>query len=313
VVAHRRAGYGALQRIRWNADFCRGASRATGAETLQPRVGRGVFLTEHGRALAERGERLLAEWEALQHLPSAEAAEITGTLRIAAFSTSMRGLLIPALARIRRRAPGLRITLDELDPWEALQRLERGTADLAIVHDWVGIPLEKAASIETRTLLEDRADVLLHRAHPLAERATVTPRELAQDTWISIPAGAICHAWLLQMFATAGLVPEIAYYDEDFSTHIAMVEAGLAVALVPRLGRERLPEDVVAVPVVEPVSTRVVSAAWRRSSAGNPARRLVLDELAAINDDDRGSNPVFEAVPARSTSFAASTSPTLAP
>jgi DNA-binding transcriptional LysR family regulator len=252
----------------------------SGAAVIE-RIGRHVVLTEHGRRLAERGERLLDELEALEHLPHAEPAELTGTFRIAAFSTAMRGLLVPALAEVRSRAPRLRLALDELDPWEALQRLERGAYDLAVVHDWVGMPLTVPEPVETRFLLEDRADVLLHRTHPFADAERVTPKDLADDTWISIPAGAICHAWLLRMFGRAGLSPDIAYFDEDFSTHIAMVDAGLATALVPRLGREPLPADVVPVEVVEPVSSRTVSAAWRTASAGHPARRVVLDALVS--------------------------------
>jgi DNA-binding transcriptional LysR family regulator len=252
--------------------------RQTGAPVLE-RSGRTVFLSEHGTALAERAERLIAELEELQHLPAPEA-EVTGRLRIAAFSTSLRGLLIPALAGLRERAPRLRVEVDELDPWEALQRVERGAADLAIVHDWVGMPLAVPPAIETRVLLEDRADVLLPAGDPLADRASVTPRDLADRTWISIPEGAICHAWLVRMFAMSGLTPDIAYFDEDFSSHIAMVDAGLAIALVPRLGREALPPGVVAVPAVDPVSARTVLAAWRRSSAGSRARALVMDAIA---------------------------------
>lgn len=255
--------------------------RQSGGQVAQ-RSGRSLFLTEHGRSLAERGERVLAELEALEHLGVAPAEEVTGTLRIVAFSTAMRGLLVPALAEIRRRAPRLRLTLDELDPWEASRRLERGAADLAILHDWPGLSLDLPASIETETLLEDRADVLLHRAHPLAESSEIAPSRLADESWVSIPAGAICHAWLLRTFAGTGRQPDIAFYDEDFSTHIALVEAGAAVALVPRLGREPLPEAVVAVPAVDPVSTRVVSAAWRVSGRANPARALVLEALRRV-------------------------------
>lgn len=257
--------------------------RQTGGAVAE-RSGRGVLLTAHGRTLAERGERLLAELEALGHLGTVPAEEVTGTLRVVAFSTAMRGLLVPALAIVRERAPRLRLTLDELDPWEASRRLERGAADLAILHDWPGLALDLPHdTIESEILLEDRADVLLHRAHPLAGSAEIAPSRLADETWVSIPAGAICHAWLLRTFAGTGRQPDIAYYDEDFSTHIALVEAGAAVALVPRLGREPLPESVVAVPAVDPVSTRVVSAAWRRSGRGNPARAVVLDALRSVS------------------------------
>jgi DNA-binding transcriptional LysR family regulator len=62
---------------------------------------------------------------------------------------------------------------------------------------------------------------------------------------------------------------------------VALAAAGVAVALVPRLGRGPLPDDVVCVPVVDPVPERRVGLVWRRATTGNPARRALRDALVA--------------------------------
>lgn len=255
--------------------------RQTGSVLLE-RVGRGVILTEHGRVLAEKGGELLADLEALEGLAQSPDAPVRGSLRLAAFSTSIRGLVIPLLSRLREVAPELRVTLEELDPWDSITAVERGVADLAVVHDWNTVLLDVPQGVETELLTTDRADVLLRHDHPLAAAASVTPAQLAGETWVSIPVGSICHEWLCRMFAATGHSVNIAYFDSDFTTHVAMVDQGLAAALVPRLGREGLPEGVVAVPVTSPAPTRIVQAAWRRSTAANPALQLVKGHLIEL-------------------------------
>lgn len=133
----------------------------------------------------------------------------------------------------------------------------------------------------------DQADVLLNVSHPLAARTAVERLDLLDETWVSTPAGAICNEALLQIFAGLGRVPDIRVYDPDFSTHIAMVEQSVAVALVPRLGRPPLPAGVVAVPVVNPVQQRAVGIVYRKTMAASPNIRhtvRLLREVAAAEE-----------------------------
>ena len=247
------------------------------------RVGRGVVLTERGRLLADRGTTLLADLEQFENLAVGEAERLRGTLRIATFSTASHGIVAPLLARLRLSAPDLEVTVVESDPRETVALVERGGADVALVHDWNTLPLDVPPTLEQHQLLVDVVDVLVPWDHPLALHETVTPLDLVDEHWITTPAGTICHAWLLQMFAMHGRRPEIRFYDGSYATHVAMVENGVAVALVPRLGRTPLPSRVRAVPVVDPTPRRRVSSLWRAASQDNPARRHVQRELEAMH------------------------------
>nr|MCW2728630.1 LysR family transcriptional regulator [Aeromicrobium sp.] len=247
------------------------------------RVGRGVILTERGRLLAERGSMLLADLEQVENLAVGGAEELRGTFRIAAFSTASRGIVAPLLARLRTSAPDLEITVVESDPRETVTLVERGGADLAIVHDWNTIPLDVPVTLERHLLLVDEADVLLPWDHRLSLRESVAPMDLLHERWVSTAAGTICHEWLVHMFAMHGARPDIRYFDGSYSTHIAMVEHGAAVALVPRLGREMLPPHVRALPVVDPTPQRRVSSLWRTASQDNPARQHVQRELERLH------------------------------
>ncbi|MET0951646.1 MAG: LysR family transcriptional regulator [Aeromicrobium sp.] len=243
------------------------------------RVGRSVILTERGRLLTERGALLLADLEQVSDLAVGGAEELRGTFRLSSFSTGSRGIVAPLLARLRTSAPDLTVTVTESDPREGVTVIERGAADLAIVHDWSTLPLDVPSTVERHDLLVDQADVLVPWNHRLALHDTVTPLELLTDVWVATPAGSICHEWLLHMFALHGERPDIRFFDASYATHVSMVEHGVAVALLPRLGREPLPPTVRSIPVVDPTPQRQVGSLWRASSRDNPARQHVQREL----------------------------------
>jgi DNA-binding transcriptional LysR family regulator len=247
---------------------------------LLERVGRGVVLTDVGRLLAERGAGVLDELETLSHLGH-DVDRPQGSFHVATFTTAHRGLLAPALAALEASAPQLRVTVTEADPRDVVLQVARGAADAGIVHDWESVHLDVPPGVEQEHLLLDRADLVVHRGHALADRETVTPRDLVRERWVCTPAGTLCHDWLLVMFARHGLRPDLRFTDNEYASHVALAAAGVAVALVPRLGRGPLPDDVVCVPVVDPVPERRVGLVWRRATTGNPARRALRDALVA--------------------------------
>ena len=261
--------------------------------TVLERHGRGVLLTDRGMALAEYGRRILGELEELQATLLADPARPSGVLRLVGFSTACRGLVGPMLGKLgaaRAAAPassavassGLEIRVVAEDPREAVQRVATGEADLGVVHNWHSVPLVIPENMVHEDLCLDTADVLLNSEHPLAGRTAVEPSDLVDERWISTPAGAICNEALLAIFAGLGRVPDIRIYDPDFSTHIAMVQQGVAVALVPRLGRPELPAGVVAVPVVNPMQQRQVGIVYRKTMTASPSIRHVVRLLQDV-------------------------------
>lgn len=261
--------------------------------TVLERHGRGVLLTDRGMALAEYGRRILGELEELQATLLADPAKPSGVLRLVAFSTACRGLVGPMLRKLSDASPeasdsggsGLEIRVVAEDPREAVQRVATGEADLGVVHNWHSVPLVIPENMVHEDLCLDTADVLLNSAHPLAGRTAVEPSDLVDERWISTPAGAICNEALLAILAGLGRVPDIRVYDPDFSTHIAMVQQGVAVALVPRLGRPELPAGVVAVPVANPMQQRQVGIVYRKTMTASPSIRHVVRLLQDVAAD----------------------------
>ncbi|MEV7089699.1 LysR substrate-binding domain-containing protein [Streptomyces sp. NPDC093085] len=246
--------------------------------TLLERRGRGVALTDEARHLAATAEEVLALVERAETTLEERRGRPTGQLAVGAFATSARGLLPPVLAELARDHPSLDIRLREVDPHLSVDLVARGALDLAVAHDWDIAPLPAPEGVEQAFLGEDPCDLLVPATHPLAARASVRREELSGERWICQPPGTVCHDWLVRTLRTAGCEPDLAHQAEENHTQIALVAAGLGVALMPRLGRGPLPEQVREVPL-DPVPLRRVHALWRTGAARRPAVTVTVEAL----------------------------------
>jgi DNA-binding transcriptional LysR family regulator len=254
--------------------------RQTGVPLLE-RVGRGVMLTRHGRHLVDAGAKVLGDLEEIESGLHRQAEAVAGHLRIVAFSTAMRGLVAPAVRALLDAHPDLTLQLSEREPWDTVDLVASGQCEIGVVHSWGDVALAIPEHVAAASVARDLADVVVHRDHPLADRIRVTPRDLVDEGWIATPEGTICRQWLTRMYDGTGRLPRIAHQSMEFDSHLAMVRAGLGIALVPRLGRAPLGDELVAVPATDPVPTREVLALHRRSMASSPAVTAVLAALSS--------------------------------
>lgn len=252
--------------------------RAAGVALLE-RVGRGVILTSAGRRLIDESTELFARLERLESGLRRDAAVVSGRLRLLAFSTALRGLIAPMAPALIRQFPALRLEINEGEPWETVEAVASGRHDLGVVHRWGQVPVVIPAHVAVTELCTDVADLIVPAGHPLTRHRYVTPQVLGQTEWVATPEGTICRQWLNRMYDGTQTAPNVRHIAVDFDTHLAMVGAGLGVALVPRLGRSPLADDVVAIEVRDPAPTRTVQALHRRTMDGNPAVIAVLGAL----------------------------------
>ncbi|HEY1134942.1 MAG TPA: LysR substrate-binding domain-containing protein [Nocardioides sp.] len=252
--------------------------RQAGVALLE-RVGRGVLLTGAGRRLVDDGGRLLADLERVEADLHAFSRTVAGHVRLACFSTAMRGLAAPAARRLLDAHPGLRVSLSEEEPWDAVDLVARGRVEVAVAHSWGDVALTVPEHVVATLVGHDPAHAIVRRDHRLAARGTVRAEDLADEDWVATPPGTICREWLERMHDGTGRRPRIAHQSREFESHLALVAAGLGIALVPRLGRAALGADLVALTVTDPEPTRTVTALHRRTLAGSPAVGAVLAAL----------------------------------
>ncbi|MFF3937794.1 LysR family transcriptional regulator [Streptomyces phaeofaciens] len=237
---------------------------------LLERAGRGVRLTAEALQLVDTAQELLSIVERAETALEERRGVPAGRLTVAAFASAARGLMPAVLAELARAHPALDARLSEVDPHLSVDLVARGAVDLAVAHDWDIAPLPAPAGVEQAVIGDDLCDLLVPEDHPFAGRTALRREELGGERWICQPPGRICHDWLVRTLRAAGHEPDIVHQAEENPTLVALVAAGLGIALVPRLGRGPLPPGVVEVPL-DPTPVRRLYALWRTGAARRPA------------------------------------------
>ncbi|WP_439661040.1 LysR family transcriptional regulator [Lentzea sp. HUAS TT2] len=250
--------------------------------TLLERSGRGVRLTDAARLLAGTASQVLKLVEEAEVALEEQRGAAIGRLCIGAFATAARGLLPGVLAGLIDQHPALDVRLTEIDPPNATEAVARGELDMAIVHDWANTPLPVPESLSRVHIADDVAEVLIPATNPLSRKEFLEPADLAEQRWICQTEGSICYDWLVRTFHGAGIEPVVAYQISEYRTQIALLDKGIGVALIPRLGRGEVPDSVKAVPL-RPTPTRRLYAVWRTQASRRPAITAALDVIRQVS------------------------------
>ncbi|ONI75562.1 LysR family transcriptional regulator [Kribbella sp. ALI-6-A] len=246
--------------------------------TLLEKRGRGVVLTDAAQELAATASKVLELVESAELKLEEQRGQAIGELVIAAFPTAARGLLPAALPHLINEHPALDVRVIELDPFDAVAAVQRGEVHVAVVHDWHNTPLTLTEELSRVKLGTDPADVLVPAAHRLAGKESVRATDLVGERWICQPPGTICHDWLVRTMSKAGVEPIVAYSVAEYQTQIAMLNRGIGIGMIPRLGRGPLPDGVTALPL-QPAPSRRLYAVWRTATARRPAVAVALAAL----------------------------------
>ncbi|CAG7589083.1 LysR family transcriptional regulator [Rhodococcus opacus] len=250
--------------------------REVGVELLVP-AGRGVQLTDAGRLLARRGQEVISLLAQAESEVVSLDRDVVGDLRIGSFSSAGRVVVPTAVATLRRRHPQLRVSFFAGETEDLIPAIVRRELDLAVVDSWVTMPLHLPEDAVHTLVHRDSADVALSRDHPLASRDHVDLDEIADMPWTTWKKGAVYHTWLVQTLRNRGVEPDIRYEVPEFAAQLEFVAHGLAAALVPRLARVWVPDNVAIVPV-RPTLEREIYA-LRRADNDRPTVRAGIEAL----------------------------------
>ncbi|MEU7007428.1 LysR family transcriptional regulator [Streptomyces sp. NPDC046332] len=241
--------------------------------------GRRVRLTDAAHLVLRHAEAVFAQLERADAELDGYLRGEAGQVRVAAFSTAVPALVVPAVQHLRTAHPGLDVRIREAEAAEAYELLTAGDVDLALslaAH----APSARDPKFSRVPLLADPLDVALPAGHPLADAPGLRLADLSAEPWIFGGSGpwseittAACEA--------AGFVPEQAHSAAGWTAILAMVEAGMGVALVPRMASaERRGERGIVMRVLSADQPRRhVVAAVRRGAEEGPAVARVLAAL----------------------------------
>ena len=250
----------------------------TGARLLE-RTGRRVRLTPAGRTLA-RHARVILDQMALAEAELAHPdGEPAGVVRVAAFSSAVRALVIPLAARLAVEHPRVEVEVDELDPRESGPALRHGDVDVAVTADLLDGARLAGPDVAPGPL---RADPVV-RVTARGDRAPGEPVDLARladAPWAADLPGRYLSTLVESACREAGFEPRVVARLPSYELLLAHVEAGLSVALLPGLAVD--PRYAVDARPLRAPRTRRVYAAVRRGAAPTAATTVVLGALRRV-------------------------------
>ena len=247
---------------------------------LVERDGRGIRLTDAGRALVRRADSILVELAAADAELQAIAGLRGGRVRVSTFASAATALLPAAVTAFRAAHPAVQVELSLVEATEeAIGGLRTGRADLVLVARPAGEP--PADQVEAHRLLEDPMLAVLPGGHRLARRRTLRLDDLAGEPWV-LGGGPGCsdRATILRACHAAGFEPRVTvdFPTDDYNATQGMVAAGAGVTLLPRLALAVPRDDLAVRPLAGAGPSREVVAAVRRGDQA-PATLAMLEEV----------------------------------
>ncbi|GGX86697.1 LysR family transcriptional regulator [Streptomyces minutiscleroticus] len=247
---------------------------------LVDRGARGVRLTPAGEILLGHTHAVLAQLERAEAELAAYGSGEAGTVTVAAFATGIAQVVAPAVTRLARTAPGIRMRVQDAEGDASLPMVLDRQVDVAVAVEYRGAPGADDPRLTHVPLYAEPFDAVVPVGHRLAGHTEVPLAELAKDPWIGPYPGNPCHDVVVLACEHAGFQPLLEHSSDDFRAVVALACAGAGVALVPRSAlRGTDTTGVVVRPVDGAAPTRRVFAAVRRGAEGHPLIRPVLQAL----------------------------------
>lgn len=195
---------------------------------LFERERRRIRITAAGRWLLGPAREMVARSETLvrdaQRLGRGETGQIALGFVGAALSS---GVLPAALRRLRDERPGVRIALRQLSSLDQLAQLRAGELDLALVHRQ-----PRAHDLDDQPLSEQPYVLAVPRPGPLVRRP-IRPAQLDGQPWITVVSSDTDRDRWSAAWGAAGFTPQVVVHVVEWASALALVDAGVGLALVP--------------------------------------------------------------------------------
>ena len=194
------------------------------------RTSRRVELTMEGRLFLDHARRVLAQArEAVDTVKAAGRGE-SGKLAIG-YVTSAVYMLVPAILReFHRERPAVELRCFEMNASRQIQALRLREIDVGVLRTSIIDP-----TLTLVKLLREPLVLAMPSDHPLVQRPRLRLRALAQDAFVVVPqihSPAFYNA-VIESCRRAGFAPHVTQEATEGHTILALVAAGLGVALVP--------------------------------------------------------------------------------
>ena len=231
---------------------------------LFQRTGRGILLTPEGRRLYEAAAGACQTLEEAEGVMAAARALETGAVRIGTTELAMRYVLIEAIGRFQRQHPGVKFRVSSHSAGAALESLQEGEADLAVVP----APLEGASSLQRERLVSFQDGFIAGRPYEALRGRELSLRDLGTYPLICLTPETSSRQFLEQLCRRHGLTVSADMEVTSADLVLPLVREGLGVGFLPQL----LAREAVEAGEVFPLSLRETVPRRQVCLVTDPAR-----------------------------------------
>ncbi|WP_436821689.1 LysR substrate-binding domain-containing protein [Variovorax sp. DT-64] len=196
---------------------------------LLVRSPRGIALTDAGRMVLARGEKIDSDLQALVREVQTQGGEVRGTVRLYANMSAVIGFLPERLRTFMAVYPGVAVSLQENDTRDVIRACLDDRADVG-----VGVDMSVGAGLESWPFATDPLQVVLPAGHELAKRKALSFSQALEHPLIGVHQGGALDRSLHERAAALQrpFAPTVSV--SSFDAVCRMVEAGLGIAVIPR-------------------------------------------------------------------------------
>lgn len=196
---------------------------------LFDRIARQVSLTEAGKELLPRAQRILKEYEDALQAINDLSGEASGTLRLAISHHLGLHRLPPVLKQFSQQYPNVTLDIEFMDSEKAYELVLHGESEVAVIT----LALDSHHNIYSKKIWDDPLRFICAQDHPLASLKKPQLSDLAEYPIILPGLNTYTGQIIQNLFQREGIplkAPMSTNYLETIST---MVEIGLGWSVLP--------------------------------------------------------------------------------
>ena len=250
---------------------------------LFQRTGRGILLTPEGRRLYEATAAACQALEEAEGMMAAARALETGAVRVGTTELAMRYVLIAAIGSFQRQHPGMKFRVSSHSTAAALESLQAGEVDLAVVP----APVEVYPALQQEGLVAFQDIFIAGQPFAALRGEELSLRDLGAYPLICLTPDTSSRQFLEQLCRRHGLTVSADMEVTSADLVLPLVREGLGVGFLPQLlAREAVEEGAVfPLAIREPVPRRQVCLV---TDPARPRSRAAEGFVAFLRRD-RGS------------------------
>ncbi len=248
--------------------------------TLFERGPGGITPTPAGERVIEQAQRVLEEAGRIKEIARHGGDPLCGPLRVGAIFTIGPYLLPHLIPELHSTAPQMPLQVDEDYTAGLIEKLKRGSIDVAIL----SLPLEEPGII-TWPLYDESFVIVIPATHPWKNEKRINPQQLAAEHPLMLGPGHCFRDQILEVCPgciRSSEESQGAQIGSSLETIRHMVASGLGVTILPctAAGVDIYNQYLIAVKQFEnPVPTRRVALAWRKSFHRDEAIQAIHDAI----------------------------------